>query len=183
MRIYRLTASRYVATAFSGEGTRRVGGRWVPVGYPIVHASTSIALAVLETLVHVDSSVMPAHRVIAVDIPEAVPVTATWLFSSAANRDLFASDPEAYAPEFGGWCAYALSQGRYAAEVEPANAWTVRDGRLYLNWNASVRERWLGNDVANGIHVGERNWELVMEDILEGDANYSRKSNSPWNAL
>jgi len=108
---------------------------------------------------------------------------ATWLFSSAANRDLFASDPEAYAPEFGGWCAYALSQGRYAAEVEPANAWTVRDGRLYLNWNASVRERWLGNDVADGIRVGERNWELVMEDILEGDASYSRKSNSPWNAL
>ena len=58
----------------------------------------------------------------------------------------------------------------------------MRDGRLYLNWNASVRERWLG-DVANGIRVGERNWELVMEDILEGDAKYSRKSNSPWNAL
>jgi len=77
MRIYRLTASRYVATAFSGEGTRRVGGRWVPVGYPVVHASSSIALAVLETLVHVDPSVMPAHRVIAVDIPEAMPVTAT----------------------------------------------------------------------------------------------------------
>ena len=75
MRIYRLTASRYVATAFSGEGTRRVDGRWVPVGYPVVHASSSIALAVLETLVHVDPSVMPAHRVIAVDIPEAIPVT------------------------------------------------------------------------------------------------------------
>ena len=108
---------------------------------------------------------------------------ATWLFSSAANRDLFASEPEAYAPEFGGWCAYALSQGRYAAEVEPANAWTVRDGRLYLNWNASVRERWLGSNVANGIRVGERNWELVVKDILEGDAEYSRKSDSPWNAL
>ena len=77
MRIYRLTASRYVATAFSGEGTRRVGGRWTPVGYPVAHTSISIALAVLETLVHVDPSVMPAHRVIAVDIPEAIPVTAT----------------------------------------------------------------------------------------------------------
>ena len=77
MRIYRLTASRYVATAFSGKGTRRVGGRWTPVGYPVVHASSSIALAVLETLVHIDPSVMPAHRVIPVDIPQAIPVTAT----------------------------------------------------------------------------------------------------------
>ena len=75
MRIYRLTASRYVDTAFSGEGTRRVGGRWTPVGYCAVHAAGSIALAMLETLVHVDASVMPAHRVIAVDVPETMPVT------------------------------------------------------------------------------------------------------------
>ena len=75
MRIYRLAASRYVDTAFSGEGTRRVGGRWTPVGYRAVHAAGSIALAVLETLVHVDASVMPAHRVIAVDVPEDIPVT------------------------------------------------------------------------------------------------------------
>ena len=75
MRIYRLTASRYVGTAFSGEGTRRVGGRWTPAGYRVVHAASSIALAALETLVHVDPSVMPAHRVIAVDVPEAIPVT------------------------------------------------------------------------------------------------------------
>ena len=75
MRVYRLTASRYADTAFSGEGTRRVGGRWTPVGYRAVHAAGSIALAVLETLVHVDASVMPVHRGIAVDVPEAIPVT------------------------------------------------------------------------------------------------------------
>ena len=75
MRIYRLTASRYVESAFSGEDTRRIGGRWTPVGRCAVHAAGSIALAVLETLVHVDASVMPAHRVIAVDVPETMPVT------------------------------------------------------------------------------------------------------------
>ena len=74
MRIWRLTASRYVDTAFSGEGTFRVGGRWTPVGYRAVHAASSIALAVLETLVHVAPSVMPAYRVIAVDVPEIMPV-------------------------------------------------------------------------------------------------------------
>ena len=76
MRIYRLTASRYVDTAFSGEGARRIGGRWTPAGYRVVHTASSIALAVLETLVHVDPSVMPTHRVIAVDVPEDIPVTA-----------------------------------------------------------------------------------------------------------
>ena len=52
-----------------------MGGRWTPVGYSAVHAAGSIALAVLETLVHVDACVMPAHRAIAVDVPEDVPVT------------------------------------------------------------------------------------------------------------
>ena len=75
MRIWRLTASRYVDSAFSGEGTRRIGGRWTPVGYCAVHAAGSIALAVLETLVHVNATVMPAHRVIAVDVPESMSVT------------------------------------------------------------------------------------------------------------
>ncbi|MBC6439786.1 MAG: YHS domain-containing protein [Rhodospirillales bacterium] len=106
---------------------------------------------------------------------------ATWLFSSAENRDLFAGDPETYAPQFGGWCAYALSKGPYAAEVDPENAWTVRDGMLYLNWNERVRNGWLRNNVDNDIKVGERNWGIVSEDILAGHASYSRKSDSPWN--
>ena len=76
MRIYRLTVSRYVDAAFSGEGARRIGGRWTPAGYRVVHTASSIALAVLETLVHVDASVMPTHRVIPVDVPEDIPVTA-----------------------------------------------------------------------------------------------------------
>lgn len=108
---------------------------------------------------------------------------AVWLFSSAANRELFAADPEAYAPRFGGWCAFALSKGRYAAEVDPAGAWTVRDGGLYLNWDEGVRARWLGDDVDGGIETGERNWEVVRRDILEGDARYSRKADSPWKDL
>ncbi len=108
---------------------------------------------------------------------------ATWLFSSAGNRDLFAANPEAYAPAFGGWCAFALSKGQYAAEVDPANAWTVRDGMLYLNWDEGVRDRWLSGNVDNGVEVGGRNWEIVREGILEGDVRYSRKPDSPWNSL
>lgn len=75
MILYRLTLAKYVDTAFSGEGSRRVGGRWTPAGYPAVYTASSIALTVLETLVHVDSAIMPKHLVIRVDVPAAVDIT------------------------------------------------------------------------------------------------------------
>ena len=108
---------------------------------------------------------------------------ATWHFSSAANRDLFAGDPEAYAPQFGGWCAYALSQGQYAAEVDPKQAWTVHENQLFLNWNARVRENWISNGLEEGVDVGRENWVVVEQQILDGDVEYSRKASSPWNDL
>ena len=64
----------------------------------------------------------------------------TWLFTSAEHRDSFAADPEAYAPQFGGYCAYALAKGNKA----PANpkVWSIHDGKLYLNLSPSVQEKW-----------------------------------------
>lgn len=106
---------------------------------------------------------------------------ARWLFASPAHRDLFAAAPQAYAPQFGGWCAYALSRGRYAAEVDPEEAWTVRDGQLFLNWSRGVRERWLAGDVEAAIATGRRNWPHVEAAILDGSVRYSRKPGSPWN--
>lgn len=76
MKLYRLTLTRYADTAFSGEGARRVGSRWTPPGYPAVYTSSSIALTVLETLVHTDSSVMPTHQVISVAVPSKLAITA-----------------------------------------------------------------------------------------------------------
>lgn len=107
---------------------------------------------------------------------------ATWYFSSSENRDLFAADPQAYAPQFGGWCAYALSQGRYAAEVDPETSWTVRDGELFLNWDEGVREKWM-RDVDRGIETGRRNWQSVEMQVEDGSARFSRKPDSPWNDL
>ena len=108
---------------------------------------------------------------------------ATWLFSSAEHRDLFAADPEAYAPQFGGWCAYALSQGEYAAEVDPEAAWTVHEDQLFLNWDEGVRKKWTRDGIEDGIDVGRENWVEVEHQILEGTARYSRKSDSPWKNL
>ena len=105
---------------------------------------------------------------------------ATWLFTSQENLDLFIGDPEAYAPQFGGWCAYALSTGEYAAEVDPGEAWTVHEGQLFLNWSDRVREQWLRYNVDHGIAVGRDNWAEVIPQIQDGSVQFSRKADSPW---
>lgn len=83
----------------------------------------------------------------------------TWRFSSVDNRDTFAADPLAYAPQYGGYCAYAVSQG-YTAPTVP-EAWTVVDGKLYLNFSTSVRRRWL-RDVPGHIAAADANWPSVL---------------------
>ena len=61
---------------------------------------------------------------------------ATWHFVSEANRAAFAKDPEKYAPQYGGYCAFGVSRG-YAVKVDPT-AWKIVDGKLYLNYNHDV---------------------------------------------
>jgi YHS domain-containing protein len=84
---------------------------------------------------------------------------ATWRFSTQENRDLFADDPAAYAPQYGGYCAYAVSQG-YTAPTVP-EAWTVVDGKLYLNFSTSVRRRW-ERDIPGHIAMADANWPSVL---------------------
>ena len=84
---------------------------------------------------------------------------ATWRFASAASRDRFAANPEAYAPRFGGYCAWAVSQN-YIAPGDP-NVWRIVDGRLYLNFNARAKELWEA-DLAGAIARGNANWPSVL---------------------
>lgn len=81
---------------------------------------------------------------------------AKWLFSSAENRDMFMKNPEKYAPQFGGYCSYAVSKG-YTADGDP-NAWKIIDGKLYLNYNQKVKEMWQQNQ-EQFIKEGEKNWQ------------------------
>jgi YHS domain-containing protein len=80
---------------------------------------------------------------------------ANWLFVSAENRDKFAAAPEQYAPQFGGYCAWAVSNN-YTAPIDPA-AWKIVDGKLYLNYNKSVQKKWQ-TDLHERIAAGEKNW-------------------------
>ena len=78
---------------------------------------------------------------------------------SAAAR--FAGDPEKYAPRFGGYCAWAVSQG-YTASIDP-EAWTVHKGKLYLNYSIGVRDEW-AQDIPGNIAKGENNWPKVLDN-------------------
>jgi hypothetical protein len=80
---------------------------------------------------------------------------ATWRFATAAHRDLFAADPGRYAPAYGGFCAYAVSEG-YTAPIDPA-AWRIVDGRLFLNYDRSVQRRW-ERDIPGRVARGDANW-------------------------
>ncbi len=80
---------------------------------------------------------------------------AVWMFASAGHRDLFQKEPEKYAPRYGGYCAWAVSQG-YTANGDP-EAWRIVDGKLYLNYSKSVRKKW-EQDTAARIKEGDRNW-------------------------
>jgi len=79
----------------------------------------------------------------------------TYLFASAAHRDQFAADPEKYLPQFGGYCAYGVSQN-HKAPIDP-EAWSVIDGRLYLNYNTEVRSTF-SKDTGRYIGDANKNW-------------------------
>ena len=80
---------------------------------------------------------------------------AKWLFTSEENMKKFQASPETYAPQFGGYCSFAVSEG-YTADADP-EAWKVVDGKLYLNYNKQVREKW-EKDQNERIEKGAANW-------------------------
>ncbi len=86
---------------------------------------------------------------------------ATWRFSSAANRELFAGEPAKYAPQYGGYCAYAVARGT-TADIEP-EMWTIRDGKLYLNYDAEIQSKWL-QDPAGYIAKADVAWPKLLAE-------------------
>jgi YHS domain-containing protein len=83
---------------------------------------------------------------------------ATYRFASAASRDAFRAAPAKYAPQYGGYCAFGMASG-YKAPIEP-EAWTIVEGRLYLNYNLPVRSRWSA-DIPGFIRKADANWPTV----------------------
>ena len=82
----------------------------------------------------------------------------TFRFASKANRDAFAADPEKYAPRYGGFCAFGTARG-YKAKIEPS-AFTVVDGKLYLNYDDRVQKQWRAH-IPEFVAKADENWPEV----------------------
>ena len=81
----------------------------------------------------------------------------TYRFASAENRDRFTADPERYVPQYGGYCAYAMSIDRIA-DIDPSR-WAIVDGKLYLNNNRLSQALWSVNKRGR-IASGDQNWTV-----------------------
>jgi YHS domain-containing protein len=83
----------------------------------------------------------------------------TWRFANEANRDAFKATPEAYAPQYGGYCAFAVAHGS-TAKGDPT-AWTIVNGKLYLNYDKGVKKEW-ERDVPGNVTKADKNWPTVL---------------------
>jgi hypothetical protein len=92
---------------------------------------------------------------------------ARWRFATAGNRDAFAKAPERYAPQFGGYCAWAVSRN-YTADIDP-QAFAVVDGKLYVNYSTLVQARWRLDRDAN-IAKGHKNWPGLLAQTTQASA-------------
>lgn len=86
---------------------------------------------------------------------------AVWLFYSEANRDLFLTNPEVFAPQYGGYCAWALARGKL--EKGRAEYWHVEDGKLYLNYNRRIKRRW-DNNRTRFIEQANDRWPAILAE-------------------
>lgn len=84
---------------------------------------------------------------------------AIWHFISAANRDTFVADPDRYAPQYGGYCAFAMSRGAIASSVP--EAWTIHEDKLYLNYSVEVRTMWR-RDIAGNNALADQHWPGIL---------------------
>lgn len=82
-----------------------------------------------------------------------------WRFSNEENMTAFEANPWAYAPHFGGYCAYAMSKGAIANSVP--EAWTIHEDRLYLNFSTGVRDIWR-RDIPGYIAAAEKVWPGIL---------------------
>ena len=84
---------------------------------------------------------------------------ATWRFADQGSADAFAANPSAYEPQFGGYCAWAVSRG-YTASTVP-EAWTIHNDKLYLNFSRRIRRKFERN-LEENIARAEANWPQVL---------------------
>jgi RES domain-containing protein len=104
---WRLIKTKYLATAWDGEGAGKSGGRWNSVGVPVVYVSETLSLALVEILAHLTIGVLPAYSAIRVDFDESI---ATSLEAQRLPKGWRVSPPPITTQQIGdGWVRAATS--------------------------------------------------------------------------
>lgn len=85
---------------------------------------------------------------------------ANWYFASRENRDAFAASPEQYAPQYGGYCAWAMASGR-KAHTDP-EVWKIVNGKLYLNCSREAFRKWEA-DIPGNILKADEYWRKLID--------------------
>ncbi|ASO30066.1 YHS domain protein [Vibrio anguillarum] len=86
---------------------------------------------------------------------------AQWYFSSKENLELFLNNPNQYAPQYGGYCAWAFSEKNDFAPGDP-NQWAIVDGKLYLNYDKKIKTLWDANQAVH-IQQADKNWPNLIK--------------------
>jgi len=86
---------------------------------------------------------------------------AEWRFSTRGNLELFKTNPSAFMPQYGGYCAWALAKGKLAKGTP--EHWSVEDGKLYINFNARIKRRW-EKDISGFIEMADSEWPEILKD-------------------
>lgn len=90
---------------------------------------------------------------------------ATWQFASAAHRDLFAKEPAKYAPQYGGYCAWAMIRGD-KADINPS-CWKIVNGKLYLNYSTETQTEW-SQSIPDNISKANSQWQQLLDKAKNG---------------
>lgn len=84
---------------------------------------------------------------------------ATWFFVSEQNKQSFEINPERYAPQYGGYCAYGISVPERKIDIDP-QAWNIHKGKLYLNYTPNTQDIWKENK-EDHIEAADKNWPRI----------------------
>lgn len=84
----------------------------------------------------------------------------TYLFANDANRKTFEASPAKYLPAYGGYCAYGVAVGKKF--VGDPDVWKIVDGRLYLNLDTGIQEKWQ-EDVRGNIRTADTKWTRIRD--------------------
>lgn len=129
-------------------------------GSPVSGARDGVAIQGYDTVAYwIDGKALKGKPEFAAEWQGAL-----WMFSSAENRDAFQADPAKYAPEYGGHCATSVANWKLSRGA--GDAWSMYDGKLYLNGSKEVRGRWEPR-ASRMVYQADQAWPTLRQRLVE----------------